>query len=60
MKTRCTHVSNVGAKRYFLSQIRSADEVREHLYSTSVVIITVNGEMDDSDYATNDQQKSAS
>ena len=32
---------------YFPSQNRSGVLMKEHLYSTSVVIVTVNGGMDD-------------
>ena len=46
---RCTLVSNVGAARYFPSQNRSTLLMRRRLYSTSVVIVTINGEID---YAT--------
>ena len=46
-KTRCTLVSNVGATRYFPSQNRLGLVMRERLYSMSVVIVTINGGMDD-------------
>ena len=40
-----------GSKKifYIVKQVRSAD--REHLYSTSVVIVTINGGIDDTHYA---------
>ena len=47
LKTRCTLVSNVVATIYFLLQNRSCLLMREHLYSASVVIVTINGGMDD-------------
>ena len=34
---------------YFPSQNRSGLLIKEHLYSTSVVIVTINGGMDDTD-----------
>ena len=46
LKTRCTLVSNVGATRYSLSQNRSDLLIRERLYSTSVVMVTINGGID--------------
>ena len=39
--------------RYFLSQNRLGLLIRGHLYSTSVVIFTLNGGMDDTHYVTN-------
>ena len=45
-KTR-TLVSNVGATKYFPSQNRLGLVMRERLYSMSVVIVTMNGGMDD-------------
>ena len=39
--------------RYFLSQNRLGLLIRGHLYSTSVVIVTLNGGMDDTHYVTN-------
>ena len=42
---------------FFLLQNRSSLLMREHLYSVSVVIVTINGEMDDTHYATNFESK---
>ena len=53
LKTRCTLVSNVGATIYFLLQNRSGLLMGEHLYSMSVVIVTINGGTDDTHYAKN-------
>ena len=47
LETRYTLVSNVVATIYFPSQNRSSLTMKEHLYSTSVVIVTVNGGMDE-------------
>ena len=47
LKKCCTLVSNVGATIYFPSPNRSGLLMKEHLYSTSVVIVTINGGMDD-------------
>ena len=57
LKTRCIPVLNVGATIYFLLQNRSGLPMREHLYSMNVVIVTINGEMADTHYATNLQLK---
>ena len=46
LKTYCTLVSNVRATRYFPSQKRSGLLMRERPYSTSVEIVTINGEID--------------
>ena len=46
LKIRCTFISNVGAARYFLSKNRSDLLMRGRLYLTSVVIVTINGEID--------------
>ena len=46
-KTCCTLVSNVGATKYFPSQNRLGLVMRERLYSMSVMIVTMNGGMDD-------------
>ena len=45
-KTRCALISNVGATMYFPSQNMSKLLMKEHLYSTSVMIVTINGGMD--------------
>ena len=47
LKTRCTLVSNLGATIYFLLQNKSGLLMGEHLYSMSVVIVTINRGMDD-------------
>ena len=47
LKTRCTLVSNVVAIIYFLLQNKSGLLMRKHHYSMSVVIVTINGGMDD-------------
>ena len=47
LKNRGTLVSNVGATMYFPSQNRSGLLIKEHLYLTSVMIVTINGGMDD-------------
>ena len=57
LKTRCTFVSNVVATIYFQLQNRSGLLMREHLYSMSVVIVTIDGGMDNTHYAINLQLK---
>ena len=47
LKTHCTLDSSVGATMYFPSQNRLDLQTREHLYSMSAMIVTVNGGMDD-------------
>ena len=47
LKTCSTLVSNVVATIYFLLQDKLGLLMREHLYSISVVIATINGGMDD-------------
>ena len=47
LKIHCTLASNVGATRYFLSQNRLGLLMKVHLYSTSIVIVTINRGMDD-------------
>ena len=46
LKTHCTLVSYVEAVMFFLLQNRSGLLTKERLYSTSVEIVTINGEMD--------------
>ena len=46
LKTHCTLVSNKGATRYFPLQNRSDLLMREQLFLTSVVIVTINGGTD--------------
>ena len=46
-----------GSNNIFLLQNRSGLLMREHLYSMNVVIVIINGGMDDTHYATNLQLK---
>ena len=57
LKTCCTLVSNVVGAIYFLLQNRLGLLMREHLHSTNVTNVTINGGMDDTHYATNLQLK---
>ena len=64
MKTRCTLASNVGATMFFLLQNRSggfSDRrfglTKDRLCSMRAVIVIINGEMDDTDYATDIKSK---
>ena len=50
-KTRCALVLNVGTTIYFLLQNRSGLLMRKHVSSTSFVIVTINGGIDNTDYA---------
>ena len=50
-QTRCILALSVGATIYFQLQNRSGLLMREHLYLMSAVIVTINGEMDDTYYA---------
>ena len=47
----------VEATMYFPLQNKLDLQTREHLYSTSVVIVTINGGMDDTGYTTSIQSK---
>ena len=53
LKTRCTLVSNVGAKMYFPLQNRSGLLMRKRLYSASAETAIINGGMDDTHFAAN-------
>ena len=57
LKTHCTLVSYVVATMYFLLQNKLGLLMREYLYSMSVMIVTINGRMDDTHHATNLQSK---
>ena len=47
MKTRCTLVLSLETTTFFLLQNRLDLHTKERLYSTSVLIVTINGGVDD-------------